>query len=54
MALKNFLKTEGFSELRLVCAHVPPWIINDGGFDIKSSAGNNNVSAVITKKQCED
>ena len=54
MALKNFLDTEIFSELSLVCAHVPPWIINDGRFDIKSSNSNNNVLAVITKKQCED
>lgn len=51
-ALKEFLDTIPFMELKLVCAHIPPWLQNDARFTIKAEQKSNAVNALITLKQC--
>jgi len=50
-AMMDFLKDTPFLELRLVCKHIPPWIENNGAYNVQV-AGNEGgaVQAVITKR----
>lgn len=50
-ALTDFLNSTPFLELHLVCRHLPPWLEN-APLDIKTSNSGEQVTAVITKKQC--
>lgn len=50
-ALCEFLETTPFYELRLVCAHVPPWLMS-GSYDISTETAGDVVAATIRKKQC--
>ena len=50
-ALRDFLETAPFDELRLTCAHVPPWL-ESGPYDISSSPSNGALKARIRKKTC--
>lgn len=51
-ALRDFLENEPFYELRLVCAHLPPWLEN-GGYDINTEPmADGQTLAVLRKKQC--
>ncbi|MEA4973022.1 MAG: Fe-only nitrogenase accessory AnfO family protein [Candidatus Metalachnospira sp.] len=51
-ALKQFLDSTPFMELRLVCAHIPPWIEKDTRFNIKSEKNDRGIYSVITLRQC--
>lgn len=51
-ALREFLETTPFYELRLRCAHVPPWL-EAGPYEISSEAAVGGVMATVRKKQCE-
>lgn len=51
-ALVDFFNTTPFMELKLVCAHIPPWIERDGRFQIKSEKTDKGYHALITWKQC--
>jgi hypothetical protein len=49
--LREFLETTPFYELRLRCAHVPPWL--EGGlYAITTETGGDGVMAVIRHIQC--
>ncbi len=50
-ALTDFLNSTPFLELHLVCRHLPPWLEN-APLDIKTSNFGEQVTAVITKRQC--
>lgn len=50
-ALTDFLNSTPFLELHLVCRHLPPWLENVP-LDIKARNSGEQVTAVITKKQC--
>lgn len=50
--LKPFLDSVPFMELRLLCAHMPPWIERDQRFKIKTERNERGVYAVIAFKQC--
>lgn len=51
-ALKAFLDTVPFMELRLVSAHVPPWLARDERFQIKTEKNGKALYSVIHFKQC--
>lgn len=51
-ALKEFLDSTPFMELRLICAHMPPWIEKDIRFKIKSEKNDRGIYSVITLRQC--
>jgi hypothetical protein len=51
-ALADFLESAPFAELRLTCAHIPPWIEIDGRYDIRARKEGGAVKAVITRR-CE-
>ena len=51
-ALRDFLDSTPFYELRLVCAHLPPWL-EDGPYDISTEKTNAALIATIRKKQCQ-
>ena len=51
-ALLHFLNETPFIELKIRCAHVPPWIERDGRFSIDFWEKDNQVDALIMKKQC--
>lgn len=50
-ALKEFLQTTPFLELRLKCKHIPPWLEN-GIYDITQTDTSDGIYAILTKKQC--
>jgi len=51
-ALKPFLDTTPFMELRLVCAHMPPWIEKDSRFNVVTERNDRGIYSVITFRQC--
>lgn len=51
-ALVEFFNKTPFMELKLVCAHIPPWIERDGRFQVKSEKTEKGYHALITWKQC--
>lgn len=52
MLLGDFLSSTPFLELRLTCAHLPPWL-ERSGYDVTPyQSSDGTVSAVVTKKQC--
>jgi hypothetical protein len=51
-ALRDFLDTTPFIELRLLCAHVPPWLESES-LDISIEKTGAAVTAAIRKKQCK-
>ncbi len=51
-ALREFLDTTPFYELRLVCQHIPPWL-EIAPYEITSEQGGLAVHATIRKKQCK-
>lgn len=52
-ALREFLDTVPFLELRINCAHIPPWLELEERFELKSQPGNGAIQVVLTKKQCD-
>jgi hypothetical protein len=50
-ALRSFLETTPFYELRLKCAHVPPWL-EAGPYEMTTESGDDSTMAIIRKKQC--
>ncbi|MDR3277771.1 MAG: hypothetical protein LBT12_03270 [Oscillospiraceae bacterium] len=51
-AMSEFLENTLFTELRLLCGHVPPWIKNGGKYDIQSTnKPDGSVLAIITRKR---
>lgn len=51
-AIKSFLDETPFMELRLICAHMPPWIEKDARFKVESEKIDRGIYSVITLKQC--
>lgn len=51
-ALREFLDTVPFLELRIDCAHIPPWLEREERFELKSQSRDGAVHMVLTKKQC--
>ncbi|MFV0466260.1 MAG: Fe-only nitrogenase accessory AnfO family protein [Lachnospiraceae bacterium] len=51
-ALKNFLDTTPFMELRVKGAHVPPWIKKDDRFTISEQEISGAVYMIVTRKSC--
>ncbi len=51
-ALKPFLDTVPFLELRFVCAHIPPWLEKDRRFKVKTEKNGKALYSVITLRQC--
>lgn len=51
-ALREFLDTVPFLELRIECAHIPPWLEREEGFEFQCLSGDGAVHVVLTKKQC--
>jgi hypothetical protein len=50
-AMMDFLKDTPFLELRLHCKHIPPWIENNGLYNVQVTGDKDGeVQAVITKK----
>jgi TusA-related sulfurtransferase len=50
-AMMDFLKDTPFLELQLVCKHIPPWIENNGAYNVQvTSDKDGTVQATITKK----
>jgi len=50
-AMMDFLKDTPLVELRLVCRHIPPWIENDGAYNVQTVKSENGaVEAVITRR----
>jgi len=50
-AMMDFLKDTPLLELRLVCKHIPPWIENDGAYNVQVVKDENGaVEAVITRR----
>ena len=50
-ALREFLDTTPFYELRLVCSHVPPWL-EAGPYQIDREYKGGVIIATVRKKQC--
>lgn len=50
--LKEFMQTTPFMELKLNCAHVPPWIEKDGRWKVQSTNTDKGILAQITIRQC--
>jgi hypothetical protein len=50
-ALREFLESTPFYELKIACAHLPPWLEN-GPYDISEEKTGVSVMATIRKKQC--
>lgn len=51
-ALRPFLDNTPFYELRLICAHIPPWLEQEP-YDIKTEKEKDGeIIAVVRKKQC--
>lgn len=51
-ALKDFLATTTFMELKMLCAHIPPWLEHDTRYEIESKNENGVVSVTLTKSRC--
>lgn len=52
-ALKDFLKNTPFLELRIQCAHMPPWLEQEQQYECKSSNMDGVVHVRLNRKQCE-
>jgi hypothetical protein len=50
--LLEFLQTMPFMELKLSCAHIPPWIEKDGRWKVQSTQTDKGIVALITIRQC--
>lgn len=50
--LMEFLQTTPFLELKLNCAHVPPWIEKDGRWKVQSTHTDKGILAQIMVRQC--
>lgn len=50
--LMEFLQTTPFMELKVNCAHVPPWIEKDGRWKVQSTQTDKGIVALITIRQC--
>lgn len=50
--LLPFFESTPFMELRLKCAHIPPWIEKDARFKTESEKTDSSHLAVIRHKQC--
>lgn len=51
-ALQPFFDTVPFLELRLICAHMPPWLERNSRFQIKTEKNGKELFSVIAFKQC--
>lgn len=51
-ALKPFLETTPFLELRIRCAHIPPWLQQSTAYNIETKAVDAAIIISLTKKQC--
>lgn len=51
-ALKEFLSNTPFLELRVKCAHIPPWLEQENLYDVKARKEKDGVYFCLTKKQC--
>ncbi|GLB28738.1 hypothetical protein LAD12857_06610 [Lacrimispora amygdalina] len=51
-ALLSFLSNTPFLELRLVCAHIPPWLETDAFYEKKVRPREGGVHITVTRKQC--
>jgi len=51
-ALREFLDTVPFLELRIDCSHIPTWLEREERFKLKAQSGDGAVHVVLTKKQC--
>nr|WP_314463768.1 Fe-only nitrogenase accessory AnfO family protein [uncultured Clostridium sp.] len=51
-ALFPFLSNTPFLELRLVCAHIPPWLETDASYEKKIHPREGGVHITVTRKQC--
>ncbi|MDR2295829.1 MAG: radical SAM protein [Clostridiales Family XIII bacterium] len=51
-ALAGFLENTPFSELRLTCKHVPPWIENSGKYDIQTLHAAEGVKRLVIARRC--
>lgn len=51
-ALMPFLLRTPFFQLRLTCAHVPPWLERDDTFESKIHSKDGRLSVIVTRKQC--
>ncbi len=51
-ALLTFLSNTPFLELRLVCAHIPPWLETDASYEKKVRPREGGVQITVTRKQC--
>jgi hypothetical protein len=48
-ALREFLEATPFCELRLICAHIPPWLAS-GPYDIASAVFDGVLAVTVRKK----
>ncbi|MDR0904612.1 MAG: hypothetical protein LBN00_00320 [Oscillospiraceae bacterium] len=51
-AMREFLENTPFTELHLVCRHIPPWIEGDDDYQIDARPKDGDVYAVIRKRSC--
>lgn len=52
-ALKPFLETAHFYELKLICSHIPPWIEHLRGVNYSTKVlGEQKIEMIIKKKVC--
>jgi predicted Fe-Mo cluster-binding NifX family protein len=51
MALREFLESSPFLELRLDCRHVPPWLESDEAYQIDAHLKGEGVCAIIRKRR---
>jgi hypothetical protein len=51
LALRDFLESTPFYELKLICAHLPPWL-EGGPYDISWETAGETLLATIRKKHC--
>jgi hypothetical protein len=50
-ALREFLEMTPFFELRLICAHIPPWL-ESGPYEISSAVFGGVLAVTVRKKNC--
>lgn len=50
--LLPFFEQTPFMELKLICGHVPPWLLRDERFAIQSEQTDQGFTALITHQQC--
>jgi hypothetical protein len=51
-AMRDFMETTPFSELHLICRHIPPWIECDEELIIDARPKGEDIYAVISKRSC--